>query len=87
MTSHLQQHIPVVRDCLSSSRKYFTQFCIRFARCVGRNSILFAVQVMNYDVAAISKDKTLQCTNSDAVAREPSVLLSTTPTCDTNATY
>nr|CAG4649978.1 EOG090X024P [Sida crystallina] len=31
MTSQLKQNIPFIRECLSSSRKYFTQFCIRFA--------------------------------------------------------
>ncbi|XP_044738076.1 vacuolar protein sorting-associated protein 53 homolog [Chrysoperla carnea] len=31
ITSHLKQTIPILRDNLSSSRKYFTQFCIKFA--------------------------------------------------------
>lgn len=29
--SHLKTTIPILRDNLSSSRKYFTQFCIKFA--------------------------------------------------------
>lgn len=29
--SHLHSTIPVIRDSLASSRKYFTQFCVRFA--------------------------------------------------------
>ncbi len=28
---HLKQNLPVIRDNLFSSRKYFTQFCIKFA--------------------------------------------------------
>ncbi|XP_059139225.1 vacuolar protein sorting-associated protein 53 homolog [Physella acuta] len=31
ITSHLKQNIPVIRDNLASSRKYFTQFCVKFA--------------------------------------------------------
>ncbi|XP_049767266.1 vacuolar protein sorting-associated protein 53 homolog [Schistocerca cancellata] len=31
ITSHLRQTVPVIRDNLVSSRKYFTQFCIKFA--------------------------------------------------------
>eukprot|EP00112_Aurelia_sp_Birch-Aquarium-sp1_P023247 Seg685.3 transcript_id=Seg685.3/GoldUCD/mRNA.D3Y31 product="Vacuolar protein sorting-associated protein 53-like" protein_id=Seg685.3/GoldUCD/D3Y31 len=30
ITTHLKQAIPVIRDSLYSSRKYFTQFCIKF---------------------------------------------------------
>lgn len=29
--SHLKQTVPVIRDNLASSRKYFTQFCVKFA--------------------------------------------------------
>ncbi|XP_074640960.1 vacuolar protein sorting-associated protein 53 homolog [Tubulanus polymorphus] len=29
--NHLKQDLPVVRDNLASSRKYFTQFCLKFA--------------------------------------------------------
>uniref|UniRef100_A0A8C4R618 Vacuolar protein sorting-associated protein 53 homolog n=1 Tax=Eptatretus burgeri TaxID=7764 RepID=A0A8C4R618_EPTBU len=29
--SHIKQNVPVVRDYLASARKYFTQFCIKFA--------------------------------------------------------
>jgi hypothetical protein len=32
--SHLKQTVPVIRDNLSSSRKYFTQFCVKFAKWV-----------------------------------------------------
>lgn len=31
LTSHFKTTVPVVRDNLSHSRKYFTQFCLRFA--------------------------------------------------------
>ncbi|CAL1538897.1 unnamed protein product [Lymnaea stagnalis] len=31
ITSHLKQNIPIIRDNLASSRKYFTQFCVKFA--------------------------------------------------------
>ncbi|KAG8300721.1 Vacuolar protein sorting-associated protein 53 [Homalodisca vitripennis] len=31
ITSHLKASIPFIKDSLSSSRKYFTQFCVRFA--------------------------------------------------------
>lgn len=31
ITSHLHQMLPLVRDNLANSRKYFTQFCVRFA--------------------------------------------------------
>nr|SVE77464.1 EOG090X024P [Daphnia lumholtzi]SVE78094.1 EOG090X024P [Daphnia lumholtzi] len=30
MTSQFKLYIPFIRDCLTSSRKYFTQFCMRF---------------------------------------------------------
>ena len=30
--SHLRQFLPVIRDNLFSSRKYFTLFCIKFAK-------------------------------------------------------
>ncbi|XP_046645397.1 vacuolar protein sorting-associated protein 53 homolog [Daphnia pulicaria] len=30
MTSQFKHYIPFIRDCLVSSRKYFTQFCMRF---------------------------------------------------------
>lgn len=32
ITSHLKQTVPIVRDNLASSRKYFTQFCVKFAK-------------------------------------------------------
>ncbi|XP_036370846.1 vacuolar protein sorting-associated protein 53 homolog isoform X2 [Octopus sinensis] len=31
ITSHLKQNLPIIRDNLASSRKYFTQFCVKFA--------------------------------------------------------
>ncbi|XP_071493403.1 vacuolar protein sorting-associated protein 53 homolog [Diadema antillarum] len=31
ITSHIKQALPVIRDNLASARKYFTQFCIKFA--------------------------------------------------------
>ena len=31
---HLKTNVSVIRDNLASSRKYFTQFCIKFAKCV-----------------------------------------------------
>eukprot|EP00794_Sanderia_malayensis_P014186 gene14186-15664_t len=30
ITTHLKQTVPVIKDALYSSRKYFTQFCIKF---------------------------------------------------------
>ena len=32
ITGHLKQNLPVIRDNLLSSRKYFTQFCVKFAK-------------------------------------------------------
>lgn len=32
LTGHLKQNLPVVRDNLASSRKFFTQFCLKFAK-------------------------------------------------------
>jgi hypothetical protein len=32
MTTHLKAVVPVVRKNLSTSRKYFTKFCITFAK-------------------------------------------------------
>lgn len=31
ITTHLKTNVPIIRDNLSQSRKYFTQFCIKFA--------------------------------------------------------
>ncbi|XP_030847285.1 vacuolar protein sorting-associated protein 53 homolog [Strongylocentrotus purpuratus] len=31
ITTHIKQALPVIRDNLASARKYFTQFCIKFA--------------------------------------------------------
>ncbi|XP_041349182.1 vacuolar protein sorting-associated protein 53 homolog [Gigantopelta aegis] len=33
VTSHLKQNLPIIRDNLVTSRKYFTQFCVKFAKC------------------------------------------------------
>ncbi|XP_063395988.1 vacuolar protein sorting-associated protein 53 homolog [Mytilus trossulus] len=30
VTTHLKQNIPIIRDNLASSRKFFTQFCLKF---------------------------------------------------------
>lgn len=32
--AHLRQTIPIIRDRLSSCRKYFTQLCVKLARLV-----------------------------------------------------
>lgn len=32
ITTHLKQTVPVVRNELASSRKYFTQFCVKFVK-------------------------------------------------------
>ena len=32
LIKHIEEQIPIVRDNLSSARKYYTQFCIKFAR-------------------------------------------------------
>lgn len=29
---HIKQNVPIIRDNLASTRKYFTQFCIKFAK-------------------------------------------------------
>ena len=34
ITNHLKQNLPVIRDNLASSRKFFTQFCLKFAKYV-----------------------------------------------------
>lgn len=31
ITTHIRQALPLIRDNLTSSRKYFTQFCVKFA--------------------------------------------------------
>lgn len=31
ITNHLRNNVPIIRDNLAQSRKYFTQFCLRFA--------------------------------------------------------
>ena len=32
LIAHMKSNIPIVRDNLASSRKYYTQFCIKFAK-------------------------------------------------------
>lgn len=32
ITAHLRQTLPLLRDNLANSRRYFTQFCVHFAR-------------------------------------------------------
>ena len=32
VTTHLKQNLPIIRDNLVTSRKYFTQFCVKFAK-------------------------------------------------------
>ena len=32
ITAHLKTALPLIRDNLASSRKYFTQFCVKFAK-------------------------------------------------------
>lgn len=32
LTSHLKTSIPPLRELLSTSRKYFTQVCVKFAK-------------------------------------------------------
>ena len=34
ITTHIKTTLPIVRDNLASARKYFTQFCIKFAKWV-----------------------------------------------------
>ena len=36
ITAHLKQNIPIIRDNLVASRKYFTQFSVKFVRSVER---------------------------------------------------
>ena len=39
LTAHLKTNLPIVRDALTTSRKYFTQFCHKFAKFVPTTSI------------------------------------------------
>ena len=32
ITNHIKEAVPLVRDYLSSARKYFTQFCVKFVK-------------------------------------------------------
>lgn len=32
ISGHLKATVPLIRDQLASSRKYFTQFCVKFSR-------------------------------------------------------
>lgn len=32
ITAHLRQTLPLIRDNLANSRRYFTQFCVHFVR-------------------------------------------------------
>lgn len=38
---HIKQNVPIIRDNLASTRKYFTQFCIKFAKWVTNMHSLF----------------------------------------------
>ena len=29
---HIKQNVPIIRDNLAATRKYFTQFCIKFTK-------------------------------------------------------
>lgn len=31
---HIKQNVPIIRDNLAATRKYFTQFCIKFIKSV-----------------------------------------------------
>jgi len=30
INTHIKTNVPIIRDCLASARKYFTQFCVKF---------------------------------------------------------
>ena len=30
INTHIKMNVPIIRDCLASARKYFTQFCVKF---------------------------------------------------------
>ena len=32
ITNHIKGAVPLIRDYLSSARKYFTQFCVKFVK-------------------------------------------------------
>lgn len=32
ISNHLKEAVPLLRDYLSSARKYFTQFCVKFVK-------------------------------------------------------
>lgn len=45
---HIKQNVPIIRDNLASTRKYFTQFCIKFTkycRRLTRNPSCFSQEV------------------------------------------
>lgn len=39
---HIKQNVPIIRDNLASTRKYFTQFCIKFAKWVTNRDTWFS---------------------------------------------
>lgn len=36
---HIKQNVPIIRDNLASTRKYFTQFCIKFTKYVSFSAV------------------------------------------------
>lgn len=40
---HVKQNVPIIRDNLASTRKYFTQFCIKFTKYCRRLQIFTAL--------------------------------------------
>ncbi|XP_015422255.1 PREDICTED: vacuolar protein sorting-associated protein 53 homolog isoform X2 [Myotis davidii] len=47
---HIKQNVPIIRDNLASTRKYFTQFCIKFAK---NNN--YGVAVASASVSSLSR--------------------------------
>ncbi len=42
---HIKQNVPIIRDSLASTRKYFTQFCIKFTKSV--HSLIRATKALS----------------------------------------
>lgn len=63
ISNHLKCTIPFIRDQLSSSTKYFTQFCVKFARFVTHNFIsnlaVFKVEFIKLLLFSVSSFQSL----------------------------
>ncbi|KAK3083798.1 hypothetical protein FSP39_003324, partial [Pinctada imbricata] len=55
VTSHLKQNLPIIRDNLASSRKFFTQFCLKFANSFIPKFINHLFKCKNISTVALSR--------------------------------